>query len=89
MLVLVLSLIPLLKFIKQLPLQIAILFVVSGLIYVGGAIGFEMMEANIHDTIGKKNLGYSILITIEEVLEMIGITLFIFALLKFTTIVLS
>ena len=84
--ILVLLLITLSKFLFNLPKEILILFIVSGLIFVIGAIGFEMIGSKIKDDQGVNNLYYIITYTIEETLEMIGISLFIYALLKYISI---
>ena len=60
-----------------------ILFVVSGLIYVAGAIGFELLGAWEADFHGTDTIRYCILFTCEEFLEMIGIVLLIYSLLSY------
>jgi hypothetical protein len=70
-------------FLLRLPRKTARWFIVSGAIYVSGAIGFEMLGARHYEAYGLKDLAYSILYTFEESLEMLGITLFIYALLAY------
>lgn len=82
-LILLLSLIPLYKFLMKLPQKILILFLSSGFIFIFGAIGMEMIEGSIHSFEGKLNMQYTILYTIEETLEMIGMSLFSYSLLKY------
>ncbi len=74
------------KILINLPRNILKLFLLSGFIFVIGAIGFEMLESDIHADIGKNNMQYNILYTIEESLEMIGVSLFIYSLLKYIAI---
>jgi len=72
-----------LKFLTELPRNIMILFVVSGAIYVSGAVGFEMVGGRQAELYGTDNLLYSFFYTCEEFLEMLGIVIFIYALLTY------
>jgi hypothetical protein len=81
--VLILLVIYLLSFLRDLPRKIAIGFAASGLIYVTGAIGFEMIGAEIVSTVGSQNLTYAWMATVEETFEMTGIILFIYYLLAY------
>lgn len=74
-----------LKFLINLPRNIMILFVISGAIFVTGAIGFEMLSGREFELNGKSLL-YAFLATIEELLEMLGIAIFIYTLLKYIVI---
>ncbi|MGH1487307.1 MAG: hypothetical protein ACRBCI_13925 [Cellvibrionaceae bacterium] len=74
-----------LKFLMRLPKKIMVLFVLSGFVFVVGAIGFEMIGGNHAETFGKKTLTYSVLYTFEELLEMLGIVMFIYTLLLYMT----
>ncbi len=60
-----------------------ILFVVSGLTYVLGAIGLEMIGGLRVDVHGSDDLVYLLIVTCEEFLEMLGIVIFIYALLSY------
>jgi len=71
------------KFLMSLPKQIIILFVVSGAIFVAGAIGFELLGGRQHDLYGTNNLTYRFFYTCEEFLEMLGIVIFIYTLLLY------
>ena len=74
------------KFISNLPKRTLILFILSGLTYVIGVIGIEMISSNIASDLMEHsvyNLTYSILYTIEESLEMLGIIIFIYTLLNY------
>jgi len=59
------------------------LFVVTGVTFITGAIGFEMIGGRHFDLHGKNNLLYSLIYTCEELLEMLGIVIFIYTLLKY------
>ena len=72
-----------LKFLTELPRNIMILFVVSGATYVLGAVGFEMVGGRHAELYGIDNLLYSFFYTCEEFLEMLGIVIFIYALLTY------
>lgn len=71
------------KFIFSLPPKTKILFILAGAIYVGGAIGLESVSGYIADTPGLPIRSYAIASTIEELLEMLGVVVFIYALLSY------
>lgn len=71
------------KFIFSLPLRTKALFILAGAIYVGGAIGMESIGGYIADTPGLHPAAYSVAATIEELLEMLGVIIFIYALLSY------
>lgn len=71
------------KFVLSLPRRTAFLFVLAGILYVGGAIGFEMIGAGYEGKHGHENAIYVLLATVEETLEMAGVILFIHALLQY------
>lgn len=68
-----------LRFLIALPRKTAVLFVVAGTMFVGGAIGFELLEAPISESGGYQSLTYMVLVTLEELLEMSAIAVFIYA----------
>ena len=70
-----------LRFIAALPRRTRLLFVISAITFVGGALGLEMLGAAWFDVHGRRNLGYSFFWTVEETLEMCGVLIFIYALL--------
>ncbi len=74
-----------LKFLIGLPKRIMVLFVVSGLIFVSGAIGFELLGGRHAELYGTSDLVYTIYYTCEELLEMLGIATFIYTLLSYIT----
>lgn len=60
-------------------------FILSGFIYVLGAIGIEMISAKlfINDVVSANDLIYNLVITLEESLEMLGVMIFITVLLSY------
>jgi len=72
-----------LRFLFYLPKKTKYLFVTAGSIYVAGALGMEMVGGMIYELYGRHNLYYAIEYTIEESLEMIGIVIFIYALMGY------
>ncbi len=72
-----------LKFLIRLPRKIMKLFIFSGLIFIAGAIGFESLSGRYGEVHGINNFLYSFYYTCEETLEMIGIILFIYAILTY------
>ena len=72
-----------LRFILTLPIKIRCFFLVSGTLFISGAIGVEMLTAHYDSLYGYNNLTYHLLTTLEELLEMAAIVLFIHALLAY------
>lgn len=69
------------KFLFQLPEKTKNAFILAGVFYIGGAIGVEMLGANYAEKHGLVNLTYATFTIVEETCEMLGIILFIRALL--------
>ncbi len=55
----------------------------AGLLYVGGAIGFELVGGHHFERFGPDNLGYVAITTLEEGLELAGIVVLIHALTQY------
>ena len=72
-----------LSFLINLPAAFRYWFMAAGLVFIGGAIGVEGISGMIADIHGERNLGYALTVTVEELMEMIGIIIFINALLKY------
>lgn len=72
-----------LVFLRSLPRSTAYLFVGAAVLYVGGALGMEMLEGHYFDTYGRKDLGYMYYVQVEEMSEMLGVVVFIYALLRY------
>jgi hypothetical protein len=71
------------KFLKALPAATRWLFILAGMLYVGGAIGVEILGGSHAEVYGRYTLTYSLFTAVEEALEMSGIVLFIYALLTY------
>ncbi|NEQ40545.1 MAG: hypothetical protein F6K40_31680 [Okeania sp. SIO3I5] len=69
------------KFVQDLPPKIKYLFILSGIFYVGGAIGMEMVNGYYSYLYDSEMFVYEILVTIEEFFEKLGVVVFIYALL--------
>jgi hypothetical protein len=72
-----------LPFLFRLPRKAAIAFVISAAVYLGGALGVEIIEGWWREGHGHRNLIYQALVGLEEGMEMIGVILFIHALLDY------
>lgn len=70
-------------FIAHLPSRIRNLLLLAGTIYVGGAIGMESIGGYFADVQGFNTKAYWIASTVEELLEMLGIVVFIYGLLSY------
>ena len=68
------------KFIQSLPIKTKILFLLAGFVYVTGALGMELIGGHIADSYGYNTL-YGFASSIEEILEMLGVVIFIHGLL--------
>ena len=71
------------RFLTGLPTRIRNLFLVSGALFVSGAIGFELLGGRQAELYGRENPLFVFLYTCEEFLEMLGIVIFIYALLLY------
>lgn len=72
-----------LKFIFRLPVKTRNLFILSAFIYVFAALVLELPESYFRKEYGSTHVYYSSIITLQEVLEMTGIIIFIYALLDY------
>jgi hypothetical protein len=77
------------KFLLHLPVSTKKLFVAAAALYLGGAIGVEMLGGYLASTTGQENVSYVIGTTLEELLEMLGIVVFIHALISYIKIYLG
>ena len=75
------------RFLRHLPKRIRNIFILSGALYIGGALVLEMAVGYIvRADLGSDTLVYMMATTeehIEELLEMLGVSLFIYALLLY------
>ncbi len=72
-----------LSFLAKLPPRTRWLFLMAGALFVGGALGVEAFSGKHASLHGEQNLTYHLIITIEELLEMAGLVVFIYALLDY------
>lgn len=70
-------------FLFRLPRKVTHRFIASGTVYITGAIGFEMLGGRHFESNGPNNVIFAVYYTCEELLEMLGIALFIYALLAY------
>lgn len=74
------------RFWWRLPSRTRLLFALSGLTYIGGALILEMIGAAYYDANPGETLNVLVsdtLIAVEECLEMVGVTLFIYSILGY------
>ena len=72
-----------LKFLINLRPRTRVLCIIAGSIYVTGALGFELLEGPQVEAYGHTGWAYAVFGSMEEVLEMAGIVIFIYALLDY------
>jgi len=70
-------------FLMRLPAATRRLFLLAGAMFVGGSIGVEVVGGHVSSLAGQDNLAYMVATHVEEVLEMAGIVVFIYALLSY------
>ena len=75
-----------LKFLIDLPSKFRLLFVLSGATFVLGALVFEMLGGRYIEINNDENITYAIICTFEELLEMLGISIFLYTLLNYIVI---
>lgn len=68
-----------LRFLRALPAKVGGLMVLAGGLYVGGAIGMEIVASWLADAQGTLSPAYSLVTTVEELLEMVGVVVFLHA----------
>jgi hypothetical protein len=71
------------RFLARLPRRTRGLFLLAGVVFVAGAIGVEAVSGMHASLRGEHTFTYHLLITLEELLEMAGIVLFIYGLLDY------
>jgi hypothetical protein len=71
------------RFIKALPQKTRNLFIQAGILYVGGTLGVDLIGEYYTNVYGENTIAYLTITTIEESLEMLGIVIFIYALLSY------
>lgn len=71
------------RFLLALPRRTRLLVALAGVVYVGGAIGVELVLGKWADLHGEDNLTYAWIDALEETMEMAGSSLFLYALLEY------
>lgn len=71
------------RFLAHLPKRPRIQFIVSGVIYVGGALFMELPLGYWTEREGSRNFGYAAIDAVEEGMEILGATLFLLALIEY------
>jgi hypothetical protein len=77
-----------LPFLLRLPRITAAIFIISGILFVSGAVGMEMVAALIFDSAGSEEAGvrelsHTFAQAFEEALEMLSIVLFMYGILDY------
>lgn len=72
-----------LKFVLRLPKKTRNLFFIAAFIYVFGAVALEMIEGHCGVVFGPNHYSLIVCYTAQEIMEMVGITIFIYALLDY------
>lgn len=75
-----------LRFVLNLPARTRRLIILSGVIYVTGALVLEMVEGGVESRVGSEALSYGMLVAVEEMMELFGLVLFIYALLDYVAL---
>jgi hypothetical protein len=71
------------RFFFHLDTRTKLLFALAGVTFVGGAFGLELAGGVVAEGYGTDTMLFMVLTTIEELLEMLGVTIFIGALLYY------
>lgn len=72
-----------LRLLLSLPAKIRLLWITAGIIFLSGTLGVEMLGGWYTEKFGVENFTYTMIATLEELLEMVGILIFIYALLSY------
>ena len=71
------------RFFWHLPPRWKRLFLMSGGLYVGGSLGMELVGGWYVEQHGVENMTYALIATVEEVMEMSGMAVFLYTLLSY------
>ena len=71
------------RFLAHLPGATRRLFVLAGTVYVGAALGMELAQGYVHSRFGDTHFMSALSIGLEELMEMLGAVVFIYALLSY------
>lgn len=75
-----------LRFLRLLPRRQMILLAVGGIAFVVGAFGIDLIDAYLDTFLAQYTLAYLAFSTLEEVAEMAGIIIFVYALLSYLSL---
>lgn len=70
------------RFLMALPVRTRMLFFFAGIVFISGALGVELIGGFYAASHSKRDMMYSAIVSIEEALEMLGVVVFINALLR-------
>ncbi len=73
----------LVRFLRALPPQTRLRFLIAGSVYGGGCVGMEMIGGKHISAVGHRDMVYELSVACEEGLEMLGTILFLHALLDY------
>ena len=73
------------RFLAALPSRTRSLAFISAIMYIGGAIGIEMLTSKVSEIYGEASYTTAILSHFEETLEMLGVITFIYTLMSYMT----
>ncbi len=74
------------KFLLKLPKRILWLFTLAAVLFISGAFVLEAISAKHDENYGQENLGYYLMYTFEELMEMSGSIVFFYALLSYISL---
>lgn len=72
-----------LRFLRSLPPRIMHIFIVAGIVFISGAVGFELLHGHVYTNYPEAEVLIDVLPMIEEFLEMAGLIIFIKGLLEY------
>ena len=70
-------------FLRRLPARTRFAFLLRGALYLGGAVGIDTLGVRWVMAHTEQNLTFVFIATVEEICEMAGVILFIYALLRY------
>lgn len=71
------------SFLRSLHARSRLLFVASAAVYLSGALVIEAFSARHAELFGQQNMTYAAITTLEELCEMLGVVIFVYALLSY------
>ena len=65
------------SFLVDLPARTRRLFLIAGGVYVGGALGLEILGSYMATRFGRESIPYEAAVVVEEFCEMVGVVIFL------------